>query len=66
MNKCGPGSTPRCPGCADVSRGVSVKHANNDECRNRIAKLLMDEGAQRVESSFDHEFEKRPAQEEQV
>ena len=30
-----------------------VKHAHNDECRNRIAKLLMDEGAQRVESFFD-------------
>ena len=47
------GPTPRCPGCADVSKGVSVKHAHNDECRNRIAKLLIDEGAQRVESYFD-------------
>ena len=28
VNKFGP--TPRCPGCADVSRGVSVKHAHND------------------------------------
>ena len=50
MNKFGP--TPRCPGCADVSGGVSAKHAHNDECRNRMAKLLMDEGAQRVESYF--------------
>ena len=61
------GPTARCPGCADVSRGVSVKHAHNDECRNRIAKLLMDEGAQRVESFFDRrEFEKKPSQEEQL
>ena len=51
VNRFGP--TARCPGCADVSRGVSVKHAHNDECRNRIAKLLMDDGAQRVESFFD-------------
>ena len=51
VNKFGP--TPRFPGCADVSRGVSVKHAHNDECRKRIAKLLMDEGAQRVERFFD-------------
>ena len=33
--------------------GISVKHVLNDECRNRIAKLLMYEGAQRVESYFD-------------
>ena len=33
--------------------GISVKHAHKDECRNRIAKLLMGEGAQRVESYFD-------------
>ena len=51
MNKFGP--TPRCSGCVDVTKGVSAKHAHNDECRNRIAKLLMDEGAQRVESYFD-------------
>ena len=51
VNKFGP--TPRCPGCADVSRRVSVKRAHSDECRNRIAKLLMDEGAQRVESYID-------------
>ena len=36
-----------------MTKGISVKHAHNDECRNRIAKLLMDEGAQRVESYFD-------------
>ena len=44
---------PRCTGCADVTKGISAKHAHNAECRNRIAKLLMDEGAQRVESYFD-------------
>ena len=33
--------------------GIPAKHAHNDECRNRIAKLLMYEGAQRVESYFD-------------
>ena len=47
------GQTPRCPGCADVTKGIPAKHAHNDECRYRIAKLLMDEGAQRVESYFD-------------
>ena len=51
MDRFGP--TARCPGCADLSMGISLKHAHNDECRNRIAKLLMDEGAQGVESYFD-------------
>ena len=57
MNKFGP--TPRCPGCADVTKGISVKHAHNDECRNRITKSLMDEDAQRVESYFDRSSSRR-------
>ena len=28
------GPTARCPGCADVSMGISVKHAHNDECQS--------------------------------
>ena len=50
VNKFGP--TPRCPGCADVTKGISAQHAHNDECRIRITKLWID-GAQRVESYFD-------------
>ena len=46
------GPTARCPGCADVTKGSSVKHARNDDFRNRIAKLFMDESAQRVDSFF--------------
>ena len=40
--------------------------SHNDECRDRVGKLIMDEGAQRVDSYFErHDFEKKPAQEEQ-
>ena len=34
-------------------KGISAKHPHSEECRNRIAKLMMDEGDQRVESFFD-------------
>ena len=34
-------------------KGISGRHAHNDECRDRIGKCLMDEGAQRVESYFE-------------
>ena len=47
------GPTARCPACADTMKGISGRHAHNDECRDRIGKLLMDEGAQRVESYFE-------------
>ena len=40
VNRFGP--RPRCPGCADVSKTNSVKHAHNDECRNRISFLARD------------------------
>ena len=32
---------------------VRTQHAHNDECRDRIGKLLMDEGAQRIQSYFE-------------
>ena len=47
------GPTARCPACADTMKGISGRHAHNDECRDRIGKLLMDEGAQGVESHFE-------------
>ena len=47
------GPTARCPACADTTKGISGRHAHNDECRDRVGKLLMDEGAQRVESYFE-------------
>ena len=47
------GSIARCPACADTKKGISGRHAHNDECPDRIGKLLMDEGAQRVESYFE-------------
>ena len=46
------GPTARCPACADTAEGISGRHAHNDECRDRVGKLSMDEGAQRVESYF--------------
>ena len=36
-----------------VRKGISGRHAHNDECRDRVGKLLMDEGAQRVETYFE-------------
>ena len=47
------GQTAGCPGCGDASLGISERHAYNDERRNRVDELLMDEGAQRFESYFD-------------
>ena len=47
------GPTAGCPACANATKGVSGRHAHNDECRDRIGKLLMDEGAQRIESYFE-------------
>ena len=47
------GPTARCPACADTTKGISGRHADNDECRDGIGKLLMDEGALRVDSYFE-------------
>ena len=49
----GSGRAARCPACADTTKGISGRRAHNDECRDRIGKFLMDEGAQRVESHFE-------------
>ena len=35
------------------TKGISGRHAHNDECRDRIGKLLTDEGAQRIENHFE-------------
>ena len=43
----------RCPAFADTMKGVSGRHVHNGECRDRIGKLLMNEGAQRVEIHFE-------------
>ena len=60
------GPAARCPACADTTKRISRRDVHNDECRDRVGKLFMDEGAQRVKvTSRGHEFEKRPAQEEQ-
>ena len=32
------------------AKGISGRHAHNDECRDRVGKLFRDEGAQRVEN----------------
>ena len=47
------GPTARCPTCANTMKGISGCHAHHDECRDRIGKLLMEEGVQRVESYFE-------------
>ena len=47
------GPTARCPACANTTKGISGRHAHNDECRDRIGKLLVDEGAQRFENYFE-------------
>ena len=47
------GPTAGCPACANATKGISGRHAHNDECRDRIGKLLMGEGAQRIESYFE-------------
>ena len=47
------GPTARCPACADTTKGISGRHDHNDECRDRVGELLMDEGAQRVESYLE-------------
>ena len=47
------GPTAGCPACANATKGISGRHAHNDECCDRIGKLLMDEGAQRIESYFE-------------
>ena len=47
------GPTARCPACANATKGISGRHAHNDECRDRIGKLLMDEGAQRIKNYFE-------------
>ena len=47
------GPTARCPACADTTKGISGRHTHSDVCRDRVGKLLMDEGAQRVESYFE-------------
>ena len=47
------GPTARCPACADTTKGTSGRHAHNDECRDRVGKLFMDEGAQRVVGYFE-------------
>ena len=57
------GQTPRCPGCAGVTKGISVKHAHNDECRNRMEWMKVHSELRLTLT--EHEFEKKPAQEEQ-
>ena len=46
------GPTARCPACANTTKGISGRHAHNDESRDRIGKLLIDEDAQRIENYF--------------
>ena len=47
------GPTARCPTCADTTKGISGRHTHNDECRDRVGKIMMDEEVQGVESYFE-------------
>ena len=39
------GPTARCPACANTTKGISGRHAHNDECRDRVGKSSMDEAS---------------------
>ena len=52
VERCGP--TARCPACANTTKGISGRHAAHKyKNHDRIGKLLMDEGAQRIENYFE-------------
>ena len=56
------GPTARCPACANTTKGISGRHAHNDECSRSNRKVVdgMKVHSESKTTSREHEFEKRP------